>query len=184
VVSFLRRCGPRRQLFPAYSLEDLTGGATTRGLAPEHIMVARRGEAVIGVMAAWDQAAFKQDIVDEYGPMLRRLRPFYDLAARALGARPLTPPGEAIPLAFAACTCVADDDPAVMRGLLAACARSARERGKAFLMLGLADDDPLLAVARPWLHVTYRSDLFAFSWSADPAQVLDGRVPYVEIATL
>ena len=72
---------------------------------------------------------------------------------------------------------MADDDPVVMRALLAACAARARERGKAFLMLGLADDDPLLAVARRWLHVTYRSDLFALSWSADPAALLDGRVP-------
>ena len=103
---------------------------------------------MVGVMAAWDQAAYKQDIVDAYGPALRRLRPLYDLGARLLGARPLTPPGEAIPLAFAACICVADDDPGVMRALLSACARDARERGKAFLMLGLADDDPLLAVAR------------------------------------
>ena len=51
-------------------------------------------------------------------------------------------------------------------------------------MLGLADDDPLLPVARRWLHVTYRSDLFAMSWSADPGPLLDGRVPYIEIATL
>ncbi len=55
-------------------------------------------------------------------------------------------------------------------------------------MLGLADEDPLLAVARRWLHVTYRSDLFALSWGADPAPdplaALDGRVPYLEIATL
>ena len=51
-----------------------------------------------------------------------------------------------------------------MRALLRRLRERARERGKAFLMLGLADDDPLLAVARRWLHVTYRSDLFALAW--------------------
>ena len=184
IVEFLRLHGPRRQFFPAYTLEDFTGGATLRGLRPQDVMVARRGGAVVGVMAAWDQAAYKQDVVDAYGPMLRRLRPAYDLGARLLGARPLTPPGQAIPLAFASCICVADDDPAVMRGLLSACTMSARERGKAFLMIGLADNDPLLAVARRYLHVTYRSDLFAASWSDEPIALLDGRVPYIEIATL
>ena len=185
VVGFLRSHGPRRQFFPAYSLEDFTGGAALRGLAPRDVMVARRDDgAVVGVMAAWDQAAFKQDIVEAYGTTLRRLRPGYDLVARLLGAQALTPPGEAIPLAFAACVCVADDDPVVMRGLLSACVRRAHERGKLFLMLGMADNDPLLAVARRWLHVTYRSDLYALSWSIDPADMLDGRIPYIEIATL
>ncbi len=35
-------------------------------------------------------------------------------------------------------------------------------------MVGLADEDPLLAVARRYLHVTYRSDLFALSSIDDP----------------
>ena len=90
-------------------------------------------------MAAWDQTAYKQDVVDAYGSTLQRLRPAYDLIARLFGAQPLTPPGQAIPLVFAACTCVAGDDPAVMRALLAACAHGAHLRGKAYLMLGLAD---------------------------------------------
>jgi hypothetical protein len=188
IVSFLREEGPRRQLFPAYSVEDFAGGRALRGLAPEDIAVARRAGAIAGVMAAWDQAAYKQDVVDAYGPRLRRLRPAYDLLARAIGARQLTPPGKAIPLAFAASLAVAGDDPAVMRLLLDACAARARERGKAFLMLGLADDDPLLVVARRWLHVTYRSDLFALAWETGEEgallAALDGRVPYIEIATL
>jgi len=184
IVAFLRRYGPTRQLYPAYSAEDFIGGTVLRGLAVEDIMVARRSGAIAGVMAVWDQAAYKQDVADSYGPALRRLRPGYDLLARVMRAQPLTRPGDAIPLAFAACTCVADDDTGIMRALVGACARRAYERGKAFLMLGLADDDPLLPVAQRLVHVTYRSDLYAFSWTVDPSTVLDGRVPYIEIATL
>jgi hypothetical protein len=184
IVDFLRQRGPSRQFFPAYALEDVTGGARMRGLVPGDIMVARREGRVVGVMAAWDQAAYKQDIVEQYGPALRRLRPIYDLAARLFGFSPLTPPGQAIPLAFAACICIADDDPRVMRVLLGACAKHARDRGKVFLMLGLADHDPLLPAVRRNLHVTYHSDLYAASWSSDAVQQLDGRVPYIEIATL
>jgi len=184
VVNFLERYGPRRQFFPAYTLEDFTGGARLRDLAPEDIMVARRGAAIVGLMAAWDQSAFKQDVVEDYGPILRRVRPIYDLGARLLGYGSLTPPGQAIPLAFAACVCILDDDLDVMRALLAACTRRARDRGKAFLMLGLADNDPLLAVSRASLHVTYHSDLYAASWSPQPLAGLDSRVPYIEIAAL
>jgi hypothetical protein len=184
IVGFLQEHGPRRQLFPAYTLKDFTDGERMRGLRPQDIMVARRGIELVGVMAVWDQGAYKQDIVDSYGPGLSRIRPFYNLLARLFGAQPLTPPGEAIPLAFAACVCVAEDDRDVMRALLSACMRNARERGKAFLMLGLANDDPLLPVARRHLHIPYHSELFAVSWSNDPADILDGRIPYIEIATL
>ncbi len=183
-VAFLRAHGPRRQLYPAYTVEDFAGGRTMRGLAPDDVAVVLREGAIAGVMAGWDQASFKQDIVHAYGPRLRRLSPGYDLLARLIGARPLTPPGTAIPLSFAACTCVSDDDPDVMELLLSAVAARAQARGKAFLMLGLADEDPLLRVARRWLHVTYRSDLFVMAWDADPAAGLDTRVPYVEMATL
>lgn len=184
IVAFLRVEGARRQLFPAYTVKGFTDGRTLRGLAPEDIAVARRNGRIVGVMAAWDQAAYKQDVVASYGPTLRRLRPAYDILARVLGARPLSRPGEAILLAFAACTAVADDDPAVLRGLLVACAERARGLGKAFLMLGLADSDPLLPVARRWLHVTYHSDLFTLAWDPEQAPVPDGRVPCIEIATL
>jgi hypothetical protein len=184
IVAFLRLQSPRRQFYPAYRLEDFTGGSRLRGLRPQDIMVARRGKDVVGVMAAWDQAAYKQDIVDAYGPGLSRLRPVYDLVARVFGARPLTPPGQAIQLAFAACICIADDDPAVMRLLLSACAINAYQRGKAFLMIGLSNDDPLLAVARRYPHITYHSDLIAVAWSEAPVKQLDERIPYIEIATL
>jgi len=184
VLTFWEAHGPRRQFFPVTTAAAFADGATLRGLRPEDVQVAWRGGRIVGTMAVWEQSAYKQDVVDAYGPALRRLRPLYDLAARWLGARLLTPPGEAVALAFAARVCVAGDDPAVLRALLRAATSSAEARGLAFLMVGLADDDPLLPVVRRRPHVTYRSDLVALSWSGDPAVRLDGRVPYVEIATL
>lgn len=184
VLAFWEAHGPRRQFFPLTTAAGFADGATLRGLRSEEVQVAWRGGRVVGTMAVWEQSAYKQDVVDAYGPTLRRLRPVVDLAARLWGARPLTPPGAAIALAFAARVCVAGDDPAVLRALLRAATSSAEARGLAFLMVGLADHDPLLPVVRRRPHVTYRSDLIALSWSDDPAARLDGRVPYVEIATL
>ena len=184
VVAFLRRDGPRRQLFPAYRVSDFTDGRTMRGLAPEDLVVVTRAGSIAGVMAVWDQAGFKQDVVDAYGTSIRRVRHAYDLGAGLIGARPLPRPGEAIPIAFGACVCVAGDDPAIMRSLLGAATARALAMGKAFLMIGLTDEDPLLPVVRSWLNVTYRSDLFLLAWDVDPAAAVDSRVPYIEVATL
>jgi hypothetical protein len=185
IVAFLRGCGARRQLSPAYRVEDFTKGRRMRGLAAEDLVVARRRGAIVGVMGTWDQSPYKQDVVDAYGPALRRFGRLYDLGARAIGARPLPREGQAIASAFAAPLGVADDDLDVMRALLRAAARRASERELTYLMLGLADEDPLLAVVRRSLRITYRSDLYVLSFDGDdPVARLDGRVPYIEIATL
>lgn len=184
VVAFLRGHGTTRNFFPAYTLEDFSGGERLRGLAAEDVFVAHRGDRILGVLAVWDQSAYKQDVVESYGPRLERLRPRYDAAARLLRVQPLTPPGEAIPLAFGACIAVADDDHRVMHALVRAASHYAAALGKAYLMLGFADSDPLLQVVQRWPHITYRSDIFALSWSVNPAKALDRRLPYVEVATL
>jgi hypothetical protein len=184
IVDFLHQHGPRRQFYPAYTLSDFTDGKTMRGLDPEHIMVAYENRRIAGIMAAWDQAAYKQDIVDSYGRILRWGKPIYDLAARILGASVLTQPGKAISLAFGACICVKGDRSLVMQALLAHCMESSRERGKAFLMIGMSDEDPLLRIARRQLHITYHSDLYMVGWSSKSMIQLDGRNPYIEIATL
>ena len=184
ITAYLRLEGPRRQFFPAYTHKDFNEGIKLRGLKPEDIMVARRGNTIMGIMAVWDQAAYKQDIIDAYGPKLRLLRPLYNLTARLIRAQPLTPPGQVIPLAFASCICVTEDDQSVMRALLSACLNNSYTRGKAFLMVGLADSDPLLPVVRRHLHITYHSELFAVSWSGKPVSISDDQIPYIEIATL
>ncbi len=184
VVTFLQGHGAKRNFFPAYTLEDFTGGTALRGLAAEDVLVAHRGDRILGVLAVWDQHEYKQDIVDSYGPRLARMRPAYNAGARLLGAHPLTPPGEAIPLAFGACMSVAEEDPEVMHALVHAACERAAGLGKAYLMLGFADTDPLMQVALHWPHITYHSDVYALSLSVDPAKVLDRRLPYVEVATL
>ncbi|MBI9049993.1 MAG: hypothetical protein JEZ00_11270 [Anaerolineaceae bacterium] len=184
IIDFWHRQGVRRQFFPAYTLEDFSNGTCLRDLKAEDILIARRGSQIVGVLAVWDQAAYKQDVVESYGPTLRRLRPVYDLIARCIGARPLTPPGQAIQLAFAAGICILNDEPAVMQSLLSAAKIHAFQREKAFLMVGLSDDDPLLNVVRHHLHITYHSDLYAVSWSPETIRQLDERLPYIEIATL
>ena len=184
IVDFLRQQGARRQFFPAYALENFTNGTSLRGLKAEDILVARRGDQIVGVLSVWDQAAYKQDVVESYGPTLRCLRPVYDLIARCIGARPLTPPGQAIQLAFAAGICILNDEPLVMQSLLSAAKINAYHRGKAFLMVGLSDNDPLLKIVRRHLHIKYHSDLYAVSWSSEAIRQLDERLPYIEIATL
>jgi hypothetical protein len=185
LVEFLRRHGPNRQLFPVVQQEHLTGGQRYRGLCLGDLQLVRRDGAIVGVLGAWDQRGYKQEIVAGYGPRVRRLRPAYDLLASILGGQRLPRSGEPIRTAFGALRCVADDDPDVLDALLSAARERAWQQDQAFLMVGFDERDPQLRRLRRSLHVTYESDVFLGSFGdADPGTMLYGRPVYIELGAL
>jgi hypothetical protein len=185
IVAFLRQHGPKRQFFPAYEEADF-GGDTTRGFCAQDFLIVRHRDQILGVLGLWDQSDYKQTVVQSYADSLRRLRPFYNLAARAVGVQPLPGIGQHIRSAYASFICVANDDTEVFGALLRQVYRLAADRGHAYLMIGLAERDPLLAVARRYPHIAYHSRLYVASWEDGHRfhERLDGRVPYIEIAAL
>jgi hypothetical protein len=186
VAGFLERQGPEKQFFPVYTKDDLQRSPTTRGLRAEDLLAVARDGRLVGVAGLWDQLDYKQTVVRDYAGALGWARPLCDAAAQVLGVSPLTPPGAIVRAAYLAFPCVAGNDPAVFRVLLArACAEAAR-RGYAWLLVGLVARDPLLAVAQRRFHVTYWSRLYmvAFEEEERRDEPLDGRLPYVEIAAL
>lgn len=187
MVGFLQQHGTRRQFFPLYTGDDLLGRSLLlRDFRLADLAVARRHGKIVGVMGLWDQQGFKQTVVQEYNPSLHRLRPWYNLAATALGMPGLPGAGEHIRSAYAALVCIADDDTQIFRLLLRQIGHWAARRGLAYLMIGLADNDPLLSAAQKFPHILYGSRLYLANWSRDtaPELALDGRTPYIEIATL
>jgi hypothetical protein len=185
VVAFLRQHGSKRQFFPAYEEADFDSH-TTRGFHVQDLLIARYRDRILGVLGLWDQSAYKQTVVQSYADSLRRLRPFYNLAARAVGVRPLPAIGQHIHSAYASFVCVADDDPDVFAALLRQVYHLAVERGLAYLMIGLTERDPLLAIASRYPHIAYHSRLYVASWEDGRGfhEHLDDRIPYIEIAVL
>jgi hypothetical protein len=187
IISFLRQQGAKRQFFPAYDSGDFAKNSpTTRGFQVRDFVIAKQSNEIVGVMGLWDQSTFKQSVVQSYNPSLSRIRPLYNLASRLIGAQPLPAPGQHIRSAYASFVCVADDNPVIFGTLLRHIVRLAARRGYAYLMLGLAESDPLLRVARRYPHIAYYSRLYVTCWedAAGFHRRLDKRVPYVEIAAL
>ncbi len=190
IVAFLRQHGAEKQFFPAYEASDFgPGGATTLGFDPGDFLVARRDGEIAGVIGLWDQADYKQTVVQSYDRSLNLVRPFYNLGARLLSAQPLPGPGEHIHSAYASFICVAGNDTQIFRPLLREVYNLAAERRYAHLMLGLTENDPLLPVAREYPHIAYHSRLYLGYWEETPGASdlytqLDGRTPYIEIAAL
>jgi hypothetical protein len=144
------------------------------GLSAEDIRVARKDGAIAGVIALWDQSAYKQSVIRGYSGWLR-------------AAAPLLPrPGTELRSAYASLICIANDDAAIFRSLLEEVYNLAAKRGFAYLLIGLDVRDPLLDIARAYSHVAYPSRLYLASWPNGGFfdESLDARPVYVDIATL
>jgi hypothetical protein len=185
VAAFLRSCGARRQFFPVWTEEKLRG-LTALGLRIEDLRIMRRNGEIVGIAGLWDQSSYKQTIVRGYSGWMKAAAPIYNLSAPWLGRAALPRPGEKLCSAYAAFICVADDDEDIFAALLRELYNLARFRGFEYLLIGLDGRDPLLPVAREYVHVAYPSRLYLAEWP-DGGHVherLDRRPAYVDIATL
>jgi len=173
VAEFLGREGPRRQLSSVWTVDALRR-LSAFGLRPEDMRVVRTDGGIAGLMALWDQSAYKQSVIRGYSGWLR-------------AAAPLLPrPGTELRSAYASLVCIANDDPQIFEALLREIYGLAARRGFDYLLVGLDVRDPLLDVARAYTHVAYPSRLYLASWPNGGScyEPLDARLAYVDIATL
>ncbi len=115
----------------------------------------------------------RQVVVAGYGRLLAALRPVANLAV------PLPPAGTPLRLGYAA---FLQAQPADFLPLLDSLRAEAGRRGLHYLVLGLCEGDPNLALARRRRHQLYRSALYWAGW--EPPPELDGRPCHVEVALL
>jgi hypothetical protein len=186
ILSFLNSVGPGRQFFPRYEVEDFFHPhGTFRDLQPADLLLAYRGERLVGMLAGWDQQAFRQTVVQGYETPLRWLRPFYNCWARCRSLPELPAPGQAFSYLTAALPLVADDDPAIFGALLENLL-ARRRKDREYLLLGLHEADPLLAVVRSYRARWYTTRLHLVCWE-DGEELragLEARPPYLELGSL
>lgn len=175
LVRFLRADGARYELAPAWTEERLLAlGAL--GLKMDDIVIARRGGRIAGVMALWDQSAYKQAVVRGYSGWLRAIAPLM-----------LPRVGDEIRSAYASLVCVANGNAALFGRLLRDVYNLASARGFSYLLVGLDVRDPLRARVRAYRHIAYASRLYLASWSHEGGSTharLDERLTRVDLATL
>jgi hypothetical protein len=187
VAGCLERNRVRYQFAPRFTPCDLLSPERSRGLMPSDFLVAERDEQVIGCLAVWDQSSFKQIVVREYGPSMRRWRPLVEISAQLLRTPRLPRPGYPISHVYLSHVAVDEDSADVFEALLARAYDEACEAGHACLVLGFAERHPFLRVVRRRYRAwAYSSVLYAVCWEGGQAAVagIDRRVPHLEVGLL
>lgn len=187
VLGFLNAIGPGRQFFPHYQAEEFSRPHSTfKDLRPSDLLLAFRNSRLVGALAGWDQSRFRQSVVEDYAPGLRRARPLYNLWAGIRGMPKLPKPGERIHYLVGALPIVQDYDRDVFEVLLQNLMARSTPGPPGYLMIGLHESDPLLPVAAPYALQHYLTRLYLVVWDDgdDFRQQLDGRPVYLELGCL
>jgi hypothetical protein len=187
ILEFLATEGPQRQFFPHYELDHfLCAEGALRGLQMGGVIVARRGDRLLGLLAEWDQQTYRQSMVDGYSGWVGRLRPFYSGWQRLRGLSGLPPPGQPLRCLNIAFPLVADNDLEVFAALIGELRRRHAGGSWSHLLIGLHETDPLLSVAQRFAAKKYTTFLYLVGWEdSDAARAaLDQRPVYLELGTL
>jgi hypothetical protein len=147
MASLWCRVAPGRQFAPVFDANELNAWITRApGLAVGDYRVARsRDGRIMGFMAWWDQAVFKQSRVLRYSPRLAVARAALNSVAVVTRGVRLPKIGEPLRYRTALHVCVPAGRPDVLRALLRSSCAELRAQRYAFATIGLDVRDPLCA---------------------------------------
>ena len=150
MVDLWQRVAPSRQFAPTYSADTLAEFiASAPGLDVSSYRLAHdRSGRLVGFLAWWDQACFKQLHVLRYSPRLRAVRAALNVAAGMTRGTPLPDAGEPLRYCNAVHVCVPAESPDVLRSLIRASYAELRAARYAFATIGLDARDPLQIALR------------------------------------
>lgn len=143
MMALWHRVSPRRQFAPELTPDRFASWlAIAPGLELSDYRLARdRTGRLVGFLAWWDQARFKQLRVLRYSPRLRLARAVVNRVASVTGGVPLPDVGAVLRYRTAVHVCV--ETPGVLRTLLRSGHRELRQDRYAFATIGLDVRDPL-----------------------------------------
>ena len=185
IFFFIEKHAREKQLAPVIELKDFNT-ARLRDLFVDDFYLAIQDEKIIGVIAAWDQSAFRQTYIERYSKALRMIRPIYNLISKLTALKPLPAPGNKVPYFYLALVTIKNNEPEIFRGLLRYLYNDRRTGPWNYFISGLHEADPLNNVLKEYRRIDVAGRLFLVHYPENQLdyEQLDNRIPYVEIAMI
>ncbi|MEI6587356.1 MAG: hypothetical protein WCO05_00220 [Candidatus Moraniibacteriota bacterium] len=187
MLKFLNKHNSKRQFAPCYKEQDFFDQKLFLGLALEDIYLAFRGKRIVGMLAKWDQHAFKQIKIDGYDIKLKYLRPLVNLVAKAKGLPYLPIAGNELDFFYVSLICISSDELGAFSVILNKLQQDNMDRDYSLFMLGMHSGDSLIDEAKKFPHLQYNSRVHMMYWEdqrAKAEKIDRDMVPYLELATL
>jgi len=170
ITDLLRRTAADRLFASRISEEGLAGLWRESGY--DRVIVTERGGRLAGVIAWRDFSEVRRTTVLRYSRRSWPMRGLWGLARlRTPVVAALPGPGEALRALVTTHLAARDDDPGVLRTLVAAAMRAEAGRGTHVLQVGGMHGDPVLRAVRGMLRMHFSSEVWIASRPAHDATV-------------
>jgi len=174
----------RRNGYPVYDFAKLQAGDSYyTGLSISDFALATRNGQIIGLLGGWNQKAYKQTRIVGFKPIVKVLRPLYNLYVGLTGGFKLPAIGGELNYLSLYNILVAKDDTAVLQGLIDWIMANQGQKYDA-LAIAITHGDPLESVPRGYKRQKLFSSHFWLSYGEDPRPGIDNRPLYVELGRL
>ena len=184
LVDFISEHGRALQFFPVLQEQDLQSRVLP-GLGIEHFyLLLDEHDDILAAGALWDQATYKQYVLQGYDGFFKMLVPVSRLFP-LIGFPALPSPRSTLRFFTLSFWAVKHQEPEIFRHFLRAISHVGREYP--FFLVGLHDRNPLGRIIERSPHIRYVSRLYLVSWNAEPqfSEMLDDhRIPYLECGLL
>lgn len=194
IVECLNRNNCRKQFAPVHSLGDFALSSQRHrhdderwvGFDLANFYVAMRDGQVIGVLGKWDLRTLKQSRVLGYAGHLRWIAPLLRLLAPLRMWPRLPRAGEVLPFFYASFIAIDNDDIDTFKGLLRKLYNDSVGTEFDYFLIAFHERDPLRRALADYKVTNFSARLFCvcFEKNESAFAALDGRCPYIELATL
>lgn len=185
IFLFLKKHAPEKQLAQVIDLNDFNS-VRLRDLRAEDFYLAFHNNEIDGVIAAWDQSAFRQTYVECYNKTLNMIRPLYNCIANFTSLKPLPSVGNKVPYFYLSFVTIKNNNAKIFRGLLRYLYNDRRTGPWNYFISGLHETDPLNHIIKEYRRIDVAGRLYIVHYSENQSdyEQLDDRIPYVEIAMI
>lgn len=160
MVALWNRLQAAKQFAPAWDEAGFRAKLDAApGLSLDGYYLAHRGDRLVGLLATWNQEAFKRMVVLGFAPEMLRMRRWYNPLARLTGLTPIPDVGFPLPYFYATELCA--ETPEDLRALLVHIHNAFRGPHCLFFNAMLDVKDPLIAALDGFLTQAVDIELFA-----------------------
>lgn len=171
MVALWNRVQAGKQFAPEWTEDGLRAFlATAPQVGITNYRLAFREGRLVGLLLAWNQAAFKRMVVLGYAPEMARMRRWYNPLSRVLGLARIPDVGRPLPYFYATHLCA--EEPRDLRALYVDVYNASRTKGHLFFSTMLDVRDPLAAALEGFLTQHVDIELFVMDprkrWAGHP----------------
>ena len=141
------------------------GEGRWHGLSLEDFLVAEREGRLIGMLGLWDQSDFQRLFIAGYSQAISMLRPIWNGWAALSNNVPLPAPGAIVAMRKTTAIACENDDPAILRALLA---EALKERDGKLTLVGMSAADPLVPAMEDLHGRRDRGRHYLVGWEGEP----------------